>query len=517
MTIRPELIEKLRAKRDKLTENVSPEKLEALHAKGLLSARERLDTLFAEGTFQELGLHAAHNATSFGMAGRSLPADGVITGNGYVGNTQVAAFSQDFSVVAGTLGKMQARKITRIMRHALKIGVPLVAFKDSGGARIQEGVDALSGYGDVFYANVLLSGVVPQIAVICGPCAGGAAYSPALMDFVIMTRNNAHMFLTGPEVIKAVTGRATTMAEVGGAEMHSTVSGNAHFVAEDDRHAIALVKQLLSYLPANNTEDPPHDLAVPIEEREDPGINDCIPDSPSDPLDMYAVIRRVVDQGELLEVHAGFARNVIVGFARISGVVVGIVANQPMVMAGALDLNAADKVARFVRTCNIFNVPVVTLVDVPGFLPGVEQERSGIIRHGAKMLFAYGSCTAPKITVILRKAYGGSYLAMCSQEMGADMVYAWPTAEIAVMGAEAAVKILYRKELDQAEDRQAKAAELAQEYRDEFASPYVSASNFYITDVIEPQDTRWMVALALRKILDKRELRPAKKHGNIPM
>ena len=471
MTIRPELIEKLRAKRDKLTENVSPEKLEALHAKGLLSARERLDTLFAEGTFQELGLHAAHNATSFGMAGRSLPADGVITGNGYVGNTQVAAFSQDFSVVAGTLGKMQARKITRIMRHALKIGVPLVAFKDSGGARIQEGVDALSGYGDVFYANVLLSGVVPQIAVICGPCAGGAAYSPALMDFVIMTRNNAHMFLTGPEVIKAVTGRATTMAEVGGAEMHSTVSGNAHFVAEDDRHAITLVKQLLSYLPANNTEDPPHDLAVPIEEREDPGINDCIPDSPSDPLDMYAVIRRVVDQGELLEVHAGFARNVIVGFARISGVVVGIVANQPMVMAGALDLNAADKVARFVRTCNIFNVPVVTLVDVPGFLPGVEQERSGIIRHGAKMLFAYGSCTAPKITVILRKAYGGSYLAMCSQEMGADMVYAWPTAEIAVMGAEAAVKILYRKELDQAEDRQAKAAELAQEYRDEFASP----------------------------------------------
>ena len=514
MTIRPELIDKLRAK---LTENVSPEKLEALHAKGLLSARERLDTLFEEGTFQELGLYATHGATSFGMAGRSLPADGVIVGNGYVGNTQVAAFSQDFSVLAGTLGKMQARKIARIMRHALKIGVPLVAFKDSGGARIQEGVDALSGYGDVFYANVLLSGVVPQIAVICGPCAGGAAYSPALMDFVIMTRKNAHMFLTGPEVIKAVTGRATTMAEVGGAEMHSTVSGNAHFVAEDDQQAIGLVKQLLSYLPANNTEDPPHDLAVPIEEMEDPGINDCIPDSPSEPLDMYAVIRRLVDQGELLEVHAGFARNVIVGFARISGVVVGIVANQPMVMAGALDLNAADKVARFVRTCNIFNVPVVTLVDVPGFLPGVEQERSGIIRHGAKMLFAYGSCTAPKITVILRKAYGGSYLAMCSQEMGADMVFAWPTAEIAVMGAEAAVKILYRKELEQAEDRQAKAAELAQEYRDEFASPYVSASNFYITDVIEPQDTRWVVALALRKVLDKRELRPAKKHGNIPM
>ena len=517
MTIRPELIAKLREKRAKLTDNVSPEKLEKLHAKGLLSARERLNALFLEGTFQELGLHATHAATHFGMAGRDLPADGVIAGSGYVGHMQVASFWQDFSVVAGTLGKMQARKITRIMRHALKIGVPVVAFKDSGGARIQEGVDALSGYGDVFYANVLLSGVVPQIAVICGPCAGGAAYSPALMDFVIMTRHNAHMFLTGPEVIKAVTGRATTMAEVGGAEMHATVSGNAHFIAEDDHHAISLVKQLLSYLPANNTEDPPHDLSVPIEELDDPGIEECIPDSPSEPLDMYAIIRRVVDHGELLEVHAGFARNVIVGFARISGVVVGIVANQPMVMAGALDLNAADKVARFVRTCNIFNVPVVTLVDVPGFLPGVEQERGGIIRHGAKMLSAYGSCTAPKITVILRKAYGGSYLAMCSQELGADMVFAWPTAEIAVMGAEAAVKILYRKELEQAEDRQAKATELAQDYRDRFASPYVSASNFYITDVIEPQETRWMIALALRKTLDKRELRPAKKHGNIPM
>jgi len=517
MTIRPELIDKLRTKRTQLTENVSPEKLEALHAKGLLSARERLGTLFVEGTFQEFGLHASHSATNFGMAAKTLPADGVVCGTGYVGEMQVASFSQDFNVVAGTLGKMQARKINRIMRHALRNGVPVVAFKDSGGARIQEGVDALSGYGDVFYSNVLLSGVVPQIAVICGPCAGGAAYSPALMDFVIMTRENAHMFLTGPQVIKAVTGRATTMAEVGGAEMHATISGNAHFIAEDDQHAIGVVKQLLSYLPSNNTEDPPHDLTVPIEEMEDPGINACIPDSPSEPLDMYAIIRRLVDNGELLEVHAGFARNIIVGFARISGVVIGLIANQPMVMAGALDLNAADKVARFVRTCNVFNVPVVTLVDVPGFLPGVEQERGGIIRHGAKMLFAYGSCTTPKITVILRKAYGGSYLAMCSQEMGADMVFAWPTAEIAVMGAEAAVKILYRKEIAAAEDQSAMAAEKAQEYREKFASPYVSASNFYITDVIEPQDTRWMVALALRKVLDKRELRPTKKHGNIPM
>jgi len=403
------------------------------------------------------------------------------------------------------------------MRHALRVGVPMVAFKDSGGARIQEGVDALSGYGDVFYYNVMLSGVVPQIAVICGPCAGGAAYSPALMDFVIMTRHNAYMFLTGPEVIKAVTGRTATMDEVGSAEMHASVSGNVHFIAENDEHAINLVKQLLTYLPPNNTEDPPHDMSVPIDEMEDHGIYDLIPGSSSDPLDMQAVIRRIVDNGQLFEIHANFAQNVIVGFARICGMVIGVVGNQPMVRAGALDMDAADKIARFVRMCNVFNIPLITLVDVPGFLPGVEQERGGIIRHGAKMLHAFASCTTPKITVILRKAYGGSYLAMCSQEMRADMVYAWPSAEIAVMGAEAAVKILYRKEIEQATDRKEKAAELAQDYRDKFASPYAAASNFYITDVIDPADTRWMLALALRKSLGKRELRPAKKHGNMPL
>ena len=517
MTIKPELIATLRKKRERITEHISPEKLEALHAKGLLSARERIDTLFDPGTFQEVGMHAKHHAVYFGMEGRDLPADGVITGSGYLGREQIAAYCQDFSVMAGSLGKMQARKITRVMRYALKTGIPVVAFKDSGGARIHEGVDALSGYGDVFYANVLLSGVVPQIAVVCGPCAGGAAYSPALMDFVIMTRKNSHMFLTGPEVIKAVTGRTTTMNEIGSADMHASVSGNVHFIAEDDQGAIALVKQILSYLPSNNTEDPPHDLAAPVEVALDHGLNDLIPDDPSEPLDMQAVIRRLVDHGELLEVHASFARNIIVGFARFSGVVVGIVANQPMVMAGALDLDAADKVARFVRTCNVFNVPLVTLVDVPGFLPGVEQERGGIIRHGAKMLHAYASCTTPKITVILRKSYGGSYLAMCSQELGADMVFAWPTAEIAVMGSEAAVKLLYRKELKEAENPAARSAELVQEYRDEFASPYEAASNFYITDVIEPCETRSTISLALRKTLGKRELRPSKKHGNMPM
>jgi acetyl-CoA carboxylase carboxyltransferase component len=517
MAIKPELIKALREKREHIINHLPPQKLEAMHAKGLLSARERIDNLFEKGTFQEIGLHAEHHAVHFGLAGRQLPADGVITGSGYVGSKQVAAFCQDFSVLAGTLGKMQARKMARIMRYAIKTGVPVVAFKDSGGARIQEGVDALSGYGDVFYANVLLSGVVPQIAVILGPCAGGAAYSPALMDFVIMTRKNAHMFLTGPEVIKAVTGRSTTMDEIGGAEMHASVSGNAHFLAEDDQHAIAIVKNLLGYLPSNNTEDPPHNLATPIECEPDPGMDELVPETPSEPLDMMAVIRRLVDDGEILEVHCSFARNAIVGFARISGVVVGIVANQPMVMAGALDINASDKIARFIRTCNVYNIPLVTLVDVPGFLPGIEQERGGIIRHGAKMLHAFASCTTPKITVILRKSYGGSYLAMCSQELGADTVFAWPTAEIAVMGAEAAVKILYRKELEKADDRAAAAKTFTDAYREEFASPYEAAGNFYISDVIEPSETRATVSIALRKLLNKRELRPSKKHGNMPL
>ena len=517
MTIKPELIETLRDKRKRITEHIPQDKLQVMHEKGMYSARERIDALFDPDTFQETGLHAKHKALHFGMKDRELPADGVITGTGYVLGKQVAAFCQDFNVLAGTLGKMQARKITDIMRYAAKNGVPVIAFKDSGGARIQEGVDALSGYGDVFYSNVLLSGVVPQIAVICGPCAGGAAYSPALMDFIIMTRKNSYMCLTGPEVITAVTGRTTSIAEIGSAEVHATVSGNVHFVAENDQHAIDLVKRILDYLPSNNTEDPPHDLSQPVQLVNDPAMDTLIPENPSELYDMHRVIQRLIDDGEMLEVHAGFARNVIVGFARISGVVVGIVANQPMVLAGALDRDASDKVARFIRTCNIYNIPLITLVDVPGFLPGVEEERGGIIRHGAKMLHSFASCTTPKITVILRKAYGGSYLAMCSQELGADMVFAWPTAEIAVMGADAAVRMLFRKDLENAPDRGERAAELTQQYRDSFASPYEAASSFYITDVIEPSQTRATVSLALRKLLGKRELRPNKKHGNMPL
>lgn len=493
------------------------DKVAARHAKGLLSARERLDRLFQPDTFQEMGAHIRHTATHFGMAGKELPADGVIVGTGYVDGRQVAAFSQDFTVVAGTLGKMHAHKMVDAMKYALKMGVPLVAFKDSGGARIQEGVDALSGYGEVFYQNVLLSGVVPQIAVVLGPCAGGASYSPALMDFIIMTRQNAHMFITGPEVIKAVTGRATSMDEVGSAAVHATVSGNVQFVADNDEHAVQIAKALLSYLPSNNSEDPPHRPVADIDLSEDEAIHDLIPSDSSEPMDVRQIIKRLVDGGEMLEVHAGWATNIIVGFCRIGGVVVGLLANNPREKAGALDINASDKGARFIRFCNIFNIPLMTLVDVPGFLPGIEQERGGIIRHGAKMLFAYASATVPKITVILRKAYGGSYLAMCSQEMGADLVYAWPTAEIAVMGADGAVKILYRKELKDAEDPRARAGELAAEYRSEFASPYLSASRGYITDVIRPSETRATVTLALRKILSKREVRPPKKHGDIPL
>lgn len=440
--------------------------------KGLFSARERLAMLFQPGTFQEVGMHARHR----GAGDTDLPADGVVTGTGYVNGELVAAFAQDFTVAAGTLGKMHAEKVVDLMKYATQTGIPLVAFQDSGGARIQEAVDALSGYGEVFYWNVLSSGVIPQIAVICGPCAGGAAYSPALMDFVIMTETHSQMFITGPEVIRAVTGRATSLDEIGSAAVHAQVSGNAHFVAADDQDAIRLVAELLSFLPANNSEDPPHEIRPDLALGRDDKMNNLVPDDPSTPMDVRAVIGRLDDDSRFLEVHAGFAQNLIVGIARIEGMVVGLIANNPFHVAGALDIDASDKGARFVRFCNCFNIPLVTLVDVPGFLPGVEQERGGIIRHGAKMLFAYASSTVPKLTVILRKAYGGSYLAMCSQEMGADFVYAWPNAEIAVMGGEGAVNILHRREIQDADDPAARRAELVQEYREEFASPYLSAA-----------------------------------------
>ncbi len=517
MAISQKLLDELYERRKTVMAAGGEEKIKKRHDKGLMTARERLGALFQPDTFQEMGAHIRHQSSAFGMDKKEFPADGIVSGVGYVGGVPVAAFSQDFTVGGGTLGKMHAQKMVGVMDFAMKNGLPLVAFKDSGGARIQEGVDALSGYGEVFYKNVLLSGLVPQIAVICGPCAGGASYSPALMDFIIMTKKNSQMFITGPGVIKAVTGRDTTVDEIGSSAVHATVSGNAHFVAEDDHDAIRLVHRLLSYLPSNNTEDPPHQPNEDITLDRDDSINALIPEDPSEPMDVRQIIGHVVDQNSFLEVHAGWAKNIIVGFARIQGIVVGLLANQSTELAGALNIDASDKGSRFIRFCNVFNIPIVNLVDVPGFLPGVEQERGGIIRHGAKMLYAYASCTTPKITIILRKAYGGSYLAMCSQEMGADLVYAWPTAEIAVMGAEGAANILYRREIKEADDPKAKAAELAADYRAQFASPYLSAAHGYITDVIDPAETRAMLALALHKTLTKRETRPPKKHGTIPL
>jgi propionyl-CoA carboxylase beta chain len=517
MAIKKQLLDELATRRETAFAGGGKERLNKQRSQGKLTARERLDVLFDPETLQEWGLHVEHACHDFGMEDRSLPCDAVVTGVGRIDGRAVAAFSQDATVAGGALGQRHAKKICDVMDYAYECGMPFVAVNDSGGARIQEAVESLSGYGEVFYRNVVLSGCVPQIAVIAGICAGGAAYSPALMDFLIMTRDNANMFICGPQVIKAATGVETTMEEIGGANVNASISGNVHFVADDDRHAMAITKDLLSYLPANNAEDPPHLPVADISMDSDDSFNELLPAEPKDPMDMLKVIDRIVDSGRFLEVHRLFAPNIIVGFARVDGIVVGIIANQPMVKAGTLDIDASDKGARFIRFCNAFNIPLLTLVDVPGFLPGVNQERGGIIRHGAKMLFAYASATVPKLTVITRKAYGGSYLAMCSRDMRADMVFAWPTAEIAVMGADGAVNVLYRKELKAAEDKAAFRAKATAEYRDRFASPYMAASHGMITDVIDPSQTRSVVSLALRNSLTKRGMRPPKKHGLIPL
>lgn len=516
MAIDPLLLEELSNRRKIANEGGGADKLRKRHEKGQLSARERLQTFFQAGTFQEFGMHAQHTCTRFGMEKKSLPYDGVVCGTGLVEGRAVAAYAQDFTVGGGALGRIHAKKICDLMDFAVEAGMPVVGVNDSGGARIQEGVDSLSGYGQVFFKNVLLSGVVPQVAIIAGPCAGGAAYSPALTDFLIMTRSTSNMFICGPDVIKAATGETAQLEQFASAEAHASISGNIHLIAEDDAHAMVLTAKLLSYLPSNNLADPPHELND-IDLSDDPQMNEVIPATSKEALDVNVVIQRIVDQGDFFEIMQDFARNLIVGFARIQGVVVGIVANNPTVKAGTLDIDSSDKGARFIRTCNIYNIPIVTLVDVPGFMPGLAQEQGGIIRHGAKMLFAYAAATVPKITVIMRKAYGGAYLAMCSSDLGADMVFAWPTAEIAVMGAEGAVKVLFRKELKEAEDPKAKAAEIARTYQSEFASPYQAAANAMITDVIEPSQTRAVVALALRNTLSKRDSRPGKKHGNIPL
>jgi len=517
MPIEKKKLDLLAEKRRKVLAGGGEDKLQARRNKGLMTARDRLDALFEPNTFQEMGMHAQHQCHNFGMEKKDLPADAIVTGVGYVDGRPVAVASQDFTVAGGSLGKIHAQKICDLMKYASKSGMPVVSFNDSGGARIQEGVESLSGYGQVFFRNVLLSGVVPQIAVIAGPCAGGAAYSPALMDFLIMVKGSANMFICGPDVIQAVTGQKTTMEEIGSATAHATVSGNIHFVAENDAHAIEITKRLLSYLPSNNVMDPPHELSPRLSLTRHKSIEQFIPEDPKTPLDVLQIIGKLFDPGSFFEVQKEWAKNMVIGFARLKGMVVGIVANQPAFKAGVLDIDASDKSARFVRFCNVFNIPIITLVDVPGFLPGVQQERGGIIRHGAKMLFAYAAATVPKITLILRKAYGGAYLAMCSKDLGADFVYAWPTAEIAVMGAEGAAKILFKDQIKSAADPKAMEAQLVGEYRDKFASPYQAASCAMIDDVIEPAESRMVLAMALRNTLSKRETRPPKKHGNIPL
>ena len=508
-------IEELRERRDAAMLGGGADKLEKQRQSGKMTARERIEALVDPESFEEAGLFAEHRATLFGMAGKSMPADGVVTGAAAVGGRLIHLASQDFTVAGGSAGEVHSIKVADIMEQALKTGSPFVFINDSGGARVQEGIDSLSGYGKVFYTNVMLSGAVPQISLICGPCAGGAAYSPALTDFIIQTRQ-AQMFITGPQVIKQVTGENVTAEQLGGPEAHMVSSGVIHFVAENDRHAVALCQKLLSFLPSNNLEDPPT-VAGESSVDANPELENLVPVEAKQGYDVKRVIQAVVDAGDFLEVQSDYAANIVVGFARVTGRSVGVIANQPSVIAGALDIGASNKAARFIRFCNAFNIPLLTLVDVPGFLPGVQQEHGGIIRHGAKMLFAYSAATVPKVTVILRKAYGGAYLAMCGKDLGADRVFAWPTAEVAVMGAEGAAEIVFRKEIQDATDKAAKRAEVIARYRDAFSNPYVAAGRRLVDAVIEPSLTRRYVARALEYLHTKRELRPAKKHGLIPL
>jgi methylmalonyl-CoA carboxyltransferase large subunit len=504
----------LGAKRAELKLGGGAERIEKQHASGKLTARERVTSLVDQGSFQEIGLFALHRSTYFGMAGKEMPADGVVTGCAKIDGRLVHLASQDFTVGGGSAGETHNDKVVDMMRLSLKTGSPFVVINDSGGARVQEGIDSLAGYGRVFYHNVLLSGVVPQISIICGPCAGGAVYSPALTDFVIQT-NQARMFITGPKVIKQVTGEVVSDEELGGPHAQM-FSGVVHLIAQNDEEATQLCRRLLSFMPSNNLEDAPR-LAYNLPIDSDPDMGGIVPVDNKAVYDVRDVIRRVLDYQDFLEIQPEFAANIVIGFGRLEGRPVGIIASQPNHLAGVLDINASDKSARFVRFCNAFNIPLITFVDVPGFLPGVEQERGGIIRHGAKLLFAYSAATVPKITVVLRKAYGGAYIAMCCKDLGADRVIAWPTAEIAVMGAEGAAEIVFRREIDAAADKAGRRRELVDEYRETFSNPYVAAGRRLVDDIIDPADTRKVLAKALGSLHTKRELRPGKKHGLIPL
>ncbi|HNW50531.1 MAG TPA: acyl-CoA carboxylase subunit beta [Prolixibacteraceae bacterium] len=490
------------------------------HAKNKLTARERIELLLDEGSFEEYDMFVTHRCTNFGIDKDKYLGDGVVTGQGTIDGRVVYVFAQDFTVFGGALSETLALKICKVMDMAMKVGAPVIGINDSGGARIQEGVTALAGYAEIFERNIMASGVIPQISAIFGPCAGGAVYSPSLTDFIVMSKDTSYMFLTGPKVVKTVTGEVVTDEQLGGASVHGSKSGVSHFIAEDEKEGILLIRKLLSYLPQNNLEDAP--LAVcddPIDRLED-SLNTIIPDNPNKPYDIKDVIHSIVDYGEFMEVHRNYAQNIVIGFARFNGVSTGIVANQPNYLAGVLDINASRKAARFVRFCDAFNIPLVTLVDVPGFLPGTTQEYGGIITHGAKLLFAYGEATVPKVTVILRKAYGGAYCVMSSKHLRGDINYSWPTGEIAVMGAKGAIEVLQSKNIKAIENADEKAkyvADAENEYKDKFANPYVAAQYGYIDDVIEPRNTRFRIIRALQALATKKDVMPPKKHTNIPL
>ncbi len=492
-------------------------RVEEQHKKNKLSARERLDLLLDAGTFVELDRFSVHQSTDFGMDKKKILGDAVVTGYGKVNGRVVYVFSHDFTVFGGSLSEAFAKKVCKVMDLAMKAGSPVVGLNDSGGARIQEGVVSLAGYAEIFFRNVVASGLIPQISAIMGPCAGGAVYSPALTDFILMVKGTSHMFITGPQVIKTVLNEDVSFEDLGGARVHNEISGVAHFMAEDDRDCLLKIRQLLSYLPSNNLEDPPYSQSQDTPERRDAKLDTIIPTDPDKPYDMRDVIRSILDVGELFEIHELWAMNILTGFGRLNGHSIGVVANQPNYLAGALDVDASIKGARFVRFCDCFNIPLLTFVDVPGFLPGSDQEHRGIIIHGSKLLYAYAEATVPKMTVITRKAYGGAYDVMCSKHIRADFNYAWPTAEIAVMGPEGAINIIFRKELENAKNPTAKADELTAEYREKFANPYIAAERGYIDDVIEPSETRPRIIASLEAILSKRESRPPKKHSNIPL
>ena len=519
-SIQEQKIQELISLRERAKLGGGEKRIEAQHKKGKFTARERIEMMLDEGSFEEFDMFVSHRCIDFGLEKETYLSDGVVTGYGTIDGRLVFLFSQDFTVFGGSLSEMFAAKICKVMDMAMKVGAPVIGINDSGGARIQEGVKSLGGYAEIFQRNIMASGVIPQISAIFGPCAGGAVYSPALTDFIIMTKNTSYMFVTGPKVVKTVTNETVTSEELGGAGVHSTKSGVAHFVAENEEEGILLIRKLLSYLPQNNLEEAPiAPCDDPIDRLED-SLNEIIPENANKPYDVKEVIEAIVDYGEYLEVQRDYAPNIITGFARFNGVSVGLIANQPKYLAGVLDINASRKAARFVRFCDAFNIPLVTLVDVPGFLPGTNQEYNGIIVHGAKLLFAYGEATVPKITFILRKAYGGAYDVMSSKHLRGDINYAWPNAEIAVMGPKGAIEVLLSRELDSIEDEKAKVEFLLkkeQEYKDKFANPYVAAKFGYIDDVIEPRNTRFRIIRALQALATKKDVNPPKKHSNLPL